>query len=525
MTIPETRHHQTLNSQQNLTSQELTSSDTTSSCWDNWKETLSKLLPSKFFLNDDKKNELQSSHQTVDDIDGYIKSELHRLSQQDDPSEDDLDAKFNEYLGHDRNPLTSLITLVKTSLYPPETALHQRMTDGHVPVWDSIDEEIVIVGGFKGSNLKDKATGKKLWMSLRAGFNLKDVDLTIGPSEEDEERTQKEVIADDMMCEVGPVDISMKLKEKLMESGKCKVHTFGYDWRISQHINSAKLHDFLSNLECNQPGSRRKGAIVIAHSMGGLISHHAMQRDPSLFRGLVYAGVPSEAATILGSFKYGEQILFNSNIITPESAFFMRSSFVFLPEDGRCFVDEKTGEEYNLNFFDHEVWTKYNLSPLVSQDRLDYEQKLKQTPLSSSLSPKGLKYQYRTSFPECKEYLKRTLMQTKQFLDELNHDSTKSYPPLVMIYGDTFPTGRGSYVASRQAIIDGTWEDLDNNRPIFGAGDGTVYHKFLMPERRKGFEVVRKVRSERTHMGLLTDLDGISRCLEGILKWHEENDK
>ncbi|KAH3680510.1 hypothetical protein WICPIJ_008252 [Wickerhamomyces pijperi] len=471
-------------------------------------------------------------HETVDDIDGYIKEELYKLSQNHDPSVEDLDHKFRDFGGHDRNPLTSLISLVKSSVFPPPLSelLQERLNDAHVPVWDTMDEEIVIVGGYKGSILKERSTGKKLWMSLKAGFNLADVDLTIGPNPEDEIQAQKDVIAEDMMCEVGPVDISMKLKRKLMESGKCKVHTFGYDWRLSQHINSTRLHEFLSKLDCNQPGSHRKGAIVIAHSMGGLISHHAMQKAPELFKGLVYAGVPSETANILGPFKYGDPVLFNNNIITPESSFFMRSGFVFLPEDGRCFVDANTGREYNLNFFDPEVWTKYNLCPLVSQDRLDYEQRIKETPLSSSLPPlahakEERTYQYRTSFADCKKYLTRTLQETQQFHSELKHDPTKNYPPLVMLYGDTVPTGRGSFVSSHQAIIDGEWEDLDNTKPIFGAGDGTVYHKFLMPERKEGFKVAKKVRSERNHMGLLTDLDGVSRCLEGIIQWYEENER
>ncbi|UZP41278.1 hypothetical protein NXS19_009094 [Fusarium pseudograminearum] len=43
----------------------------------------------------------------------------------------------------------------------------------------------------------------------------------------------------------------------------------------------------------------------------------------------------------------------------------MRTSFVFLPEDGFCFVDKNTGEEYPIDFYDPYEWIRWHLSPCM----------------------------------------------------------------------------------------------------------------------------------------------------------------
>ena len=55
-----------------------------------------------------------------------------------------------------------------------------------------------------------------------------------------------------------------------------------------------RLISFLEGLQCNATDVPRneKGAIIIAHSMGGWIRRHAVNQRPELLAGILYAGVP-----------------------------------------------------------------------------------------------------------------------------------------------------------------------------------------------------------------------------------------
>ena len=206
----------------------------------------------------------------------------------------------------------------------------------------------------------------------------------------------------------------------------------------------------------------------------------------------------------------------------------MRSSFSFLPIDGRCFIDKKTHKKYNLDYFDPEVWTEFNLSPLVSKERkkahgrrksLENESQQKPTHLlnidmkrSASVKTHSKQSEeFHATYEESMDYLSRTLKRTKKFLKELEYDPSKKYPPLAIVYGNEVPTVRGARVSGLQGIKDGEYDDF-----YYGPGDGVVHHKWLMPERR-GFPVEAKIASEEGHISLLTDLPAMAEALNAIL--------
>lgn len=369
-------------------------------------------------------------------------------------------------------------------------------------VWDTIKGDIVILGGYRGSVLRDTKTKRRVWIPIKAGFNMQKVDLLIGPTDEDEEQAQRDMYSDDILSHVGPIDICRKLISKL-ENGKTNVHSFGYDWRLSPDILSKKFYDYLKDLESKRlPENQTNGTLVIAHSMGGLIAHHVMQREPSLFRGLLYVGVPAECPNNLGPLRQGDKVLMSSKILTAEANFFMRSSFVFLPLDGRCFINRKTLENIRLDYFDVETWIEYNLSPPIAKERLLEEMR------------KGPDYdeqKYSTTFDEAKDYLERTLKRNKKFLLELEYDPTKEYPPLAMVYGNQVPTVRGVRVDSPDGIRRGEYDDF-----FYGPGDGVVNHKWLMPEKR-GFPVNAKISSDKGHISLMCDFEAMEKALEALV--------
>ena len=234
--------------------------------------------------------------------------------------------------------------------------------------------DVVVLGGYRGSVLRSaKPPHRQLWIPVKAGLNLRKVDLELGLTREDEEAAEQTVIASGTLSHIGPVDICRRLLRHLRKSpnvqtSKLRVHDYGYDWRLSPNLLSRKLIDFVERLECNhhETPSAQRGAIVVAHSLGGLITRHAINERPELFAGIVYAGVPQHCVNILGPLRNGDDVLLSSRILTAQVNFTLRTSFALLPESGHCFIDKSTGESYDVDFFDEKTWDEYRLSPCIN---------------------------------------------------------------------------------------------------------------------------------------------------------------
>lgn len=446
-------------------------------------------------------------------------------------------------------------------------------------VFNDIDGPIVIMGGYRGSTLRDTNTGKRVWIPLKAGLNLRKINLLLGPSEEDELHASDYIYPDGVLKNIGPFDICKKFIKKLDNNPKTTVKEFGYDWRLSLSHSSDELVKCMEDLY----RTNRKRVIVVAHSMGGLVAHGAMQKRPELFRGLVYVGCPSECLNILGPIRYGDSIMFSDKILTFETNFMMRSSFSFLPLNGRVFSNKDTGEFYDIDYFDPDTWVEYNLNPLVSSTRRDMEEaklaadedtmveepedniklmglrspigtissRIKLIPtginrkskpsfltnlqmqkrhkdgrVSPVLSPTDIltDFKFSISFDEAYNYLSRTLKQTKEHILSLEYKEELKfkYPPMAVVFGDTVPSVRGSNVKSRQDIKDGNYYEF-----FYGRGDGVVHSRWLMPEN-KGFKhynpetdeghIVGKFASNSGHVDLMSDLKTMANALDAIIE-------
>ncbi|KAL4936425.1 hypothetical protein BDV06DRAFT_205076, partial [Aspergillus oleicola] len=234
--------------------------------------------------------------------------------------------------------------------------------------------DVVVMGGYRGSILRSaKPPHRQLWVPMKVGLNLRKVDLEVGLTHEDEERMEETIIPDGVLSHVGPVDICRRLLKRLQKCdnavrGDLRVHNYGYDWRLSPHLLSKRLIKYLESLPCNAPDvpAHKRGAYVIAHSLGGLIARHAVNQRPELFAGVVYAGVPQHCVNILGPLRSGDDVLLSSRVLTAQVNFTFRTSFALLPERGHCFIDKRTKEEYRLDFFDPAVWDEFRLSPCIN---------------------------------------------------------------------------------------------------------------------------------------------------------------
>lgn len=236
-------------------------------------------------------------------------------------------------------------------------------------VLESLTGDVVIMGGYRGSVLRSTKTNRQVWVPVKVGLNIRKVNLEVGLEPEDEERMHESIYASGMLQNIGPVDISKRLFKRLNEcenarSGKLRVWDYGYDWRLSPHILSRRLTAFLEALPSNQVGAGpKRGALVIAHSLGGVITRHVVNHRPELFSGVVYAGVPQSCVNILGPIRNGDAVLLSSRVLTAQVNFTLRTSFVLLPEDGSCFIDINTRKKYPVDFFNADDWIKYRFSP------------------------------------------------------------------------------------------------------------------------------------------------------------------
>lgn len=442
--------------------------------------------------------------------------------------------------------------------------------------------DIVVIGGYRGSILRSaKPPHRQLWVPVKVGLNIRRVNLEVGLQPEDEENMKHEIFASGMLSHIGPVDMGRRLLKRLqacknVQEGRLRVHDYGYDWRLSPHLLSDRLLEFLRKLESNAPQvpNGQKGVTIVAHSMGGLITRHVVNRAPELFAGVVYAGVPQHCINILGPLRNGDEVLLSSKVLTAQVNFTLRSSFLLLPDSGKCFINKESKEEYPVNFFDVEHWKQYAWSPCIAPalpplsppEKTLFGSVTDMLPSMSSLPLPGRKSSVTRSkdqksniseaansastklndlanpsatramdpqmsshpnnnsgpqstipLPDALAYLKRTLDATLAFKAELApnpaHRAGNVYPPLAVLFANNTPTVAAARVASREAIkCADAYDDLQ-----FGSGDGVCLARAAMlPE---GYTCARggRVRTERGHVGLLGDLEAVGKCLLAVI--------
>lgn len=465
----------------------------------------------------------------------------------------------------------------------PDFILSNKKEKEYETIFNEIDGNIVLLGGYRGSVLRETKTNNRVWIPFKAGFHLRKINLLLGPTKEDEINARQYIYPDGVLKSIGPVDICKKLLKKLSHNPKTNVKEFGYDWRLSGSLLAEQFEKFLTEIY----KLTGKPTLVIAHSMGGMIAHLAMQKNPKLFRSIVYVGVPSECLNVLGPIRFGDSVIFSDKILTPETNFMMRSSFNFLPLSGRAFVNKEKKEFYDLDYFDPETWVEYNLNPLVSKSRKLQEMSRMSSPVSDDITSNNTSlvtssdsftrinslgsklFNYRTRslsrrsktcssnsestsnqsilsprllspspdrsheeepysilFSTAYQYLKETLKNTKEFILGLDYreEMAAEYPPLAIVYGNTVPSVRGSLVRDIQDIKDGNYYEF-----YYGHGDGVIHQKWLLPEN-KGFkfyntetgegEIVGKFSSSCGHVNLMTDFKAMGYALSAV--WQAE---
>ena len=239
-------------------------------------------------------------------------------------------------------------TLADTSpTQTPGTTNKSAQTHPHFTrALQNLTGDIVILGGYRGSILRSaEPPHRQLWVPIKVGLNLRKADLQVGLNAEDELTEPQRIIPSGMLSHIGPIDISRRLIKRLRSchnaaEGKLRIWDFGYDWRLSPHLLAKQLIEFLEGLPSNKSNTTgTSGALVVAHSLGGLITRNAVNQRPQLFSGIVYAGVPQTCVNILGPLRNGDDVLISSRVLTAQVNFTIRTSFALLPLDGKCFLN------------------------------------------------------------------------------------------------------------------------------------------------------------------------------------------
>ena len=470
------------------------------------------------------------------------------------------------------------------------TSRHPSMDD----VVDDLTGDIVILGGYRGSILRSsEPPHRQVWVPLKVGLNMRKVNLELGLADEDEETEGERIFSSGMLQHIGPVDISRRLFKKLRHcrnarEGRLRVHDFGYDWRLSPDRISRQLIDFLRRLECNRlpTDPAKRGATVIAHSLGGSITRHAVNQRPELFAGVLYAGTPQHCVNILGPLRDGDAVLLSSKVLTAQTNFTIRSSFALLPESGECFIDRDTKEHYPVNFFDVDEWKRYAFSPCVAsclpplhppENRRGLLGSLHalspsnpgsshSTPMASPLpTPQGpsaipsfsspikavsvgavnkaadhppnpaadtlgmsmspsAPSTVGTSIPvpQAVAYLERTLRGALAFKRALAHTPALQHANAYPPHAVIYATNIPTVYGARVRGRGGIARSDAYDNLAFASGDGVVLARASMLPA--GYKCARggRVRTERGHVGMLGDLEAVGRCLAALVRARRE---
>lgn len=143
---------------------------------------------------------------------------------------------------------------------------------------------VVFVHGIKGGHLRDP--GGRRWVGAKQALGLDRRALSL-PLGWGEQQHTDDLEPDGPIARVLWVPIYAGF---LAASERRHRHfvSFSYDWRREIHEAAARLVALLEQLAAEHGRPAR----VIAHSMGGLVTLHALRERPELTCGILFAGTP-----------------------------------------------------------------------------------------------------------------------------------------------------------------------------------------------------------------------------------------
>lgn len=227
-------------------------------------------------------------------------------------------------------------------------------------------EPLLFIHGIMGGRL-EHANGQEAWLTApqALGWEASELALPLRWKNDSEQ-------ARDGIRPVAPLDkvtlipavIESQIYTGILREGPrhyAHFEGFGYDWRRSNLENTEQLLQRVRALR----DIHQKPVNIVAHSMGGMITLAAMQREPELFRRVFFVGVPFGGGIgFLKDLHLGAKTGLNSQILRPEVLATMPSVYGFFPRQARD--DLKSGAQIvDVNFFDPTEWERLKIGPFA----------------------------------------------------------------------------------------------------------------------------------------------------------------
>lgn len=214
-----------------------------------------------------------------------------------------------------------------------------------------LERPVILIPGTKGSILE--SGGRTVWLAMRQLLPGGEP-LLYGEGESD-------VRATDVLSRVTVIPGIAEFRPyfRMASALACGRDTyfFAYDWRK----NPAEHADALGALIERVTGETGKKPSIIAHSMGGLITHYYMKRHADAVDRVAYVGVPFRPGlSFLEDIDKGSPTGLNRTILSAEALFSHPGSFALLPHQGsrlyrgQDLMDENTWKENGLSAYAQE---------------------------------------------------------------------------------------------------------------------------------------------------------------------------
>ncbi len=373
---------------------------------------------------------------------------------------------------------------------------------------------ILIIPGVMGSRLKNRDTGKEVWVKFKKD-KVDDLSLPMTPNLK---ANRDKLVAFDIVDEVKILkflpgvaiysDLLKFLNEKAefargdwetpkLDSTKNQYYIFAYDWRLDNVENAQLLIKNIEDLK-KKLGKPNLKFDVLAHSMGGIIARYAaMYGDADLqskpnpkwlgakhFDKIFLIGTPNEGSIqSLGALNNGYSISTIAGTYRPsffgrDVAFSSPAVFQLLPHGKSVRFYDEDLKPMQLDIYDPAIWKKYGWN-LTADEKI---------------APKFTKEKRL----QIDRYLVETLARTKKFHEALDvktpipvsltfyayGSNCKQTPDGAIVYFDnkkdswkiltkneSFRTSKGLKVDKKEVVAT-----------IFADGDGTVSSRSFLAE-------------------------------------------
>ncbi len=365
---------------------------------------------------------------------------------------------------------------------------------------------VIFIHGVLGSKLKNKHTGKELWLGPLHNLLFGEHDnlgLDIDPDTllSRPDKLTAFAIADNTagkdfygkilwtLSEVGRYEKAAL--EQGIEPGRKYYYEFHYDWRLDNVVNAARLADFIDQIRIDHEDPALK-VDIIAHSMGGLIARYYIRYgrvdvlNDNDFPVNMYGGERVRRVILLGAPNLGSVKLLNSFIdgiqigfrkINTETLATMPSLYQLLPHPLNDWLVTNEGKYLNRDLFDVELWRRFKWSIFDEEVR------------SRMLSKYASSAEGEAHLNTMEAYFEKSLERARRFVWSLTVPLPEGHPRLIVFGGDCTLTPARILVEEVNGISEirlypkdilNKKAGVDYDRLLLEPGDGSVTKASLL---------------------------------------------